>query len=166
MLKNLKNIKKSKKIYFLLFLYMVALTTTTYAGMFDEFNKLNSEVFSTTHKNSGLLLRLLISLVPPLLFIAVPLGTYVYQKRDTSQNKEDTMKIIMYVSGSTIAGYVAGIVIIYMVGMGTFIKHGGGDKSLEVMSTFWASAVAGKKYDEFKSSNQASFQSANKLLNN
>lgn len=134
-----------KKILVVLFFLGLAVTTAS-AGMFDNLDTVNQQTFDTVHKGSGLGLKLIIAFLPVLLFVVAPIGTWVYYNRKTEQDKEDKFKVYLYTGLSTIVGFIAGMILIYVIGMGVFIKHGGGDKSLEVMSEFWASGVEGSNY--------------------
>ena len=138
------NIKKS----LLLLLFIVLAVSNANAGMFDGIDSVNQQTFNTIHQGSGLALKLAIAFIPVLLFIIAPIGTWIFYNKKTEQEKEDKMKVYLYTAVSSIAGYVAGLVLIYVIGMGIFPKHGGGDKSLEVQSEFWASGVAQKQYGE------------------
>ena len=131
---------------FLLLLVIAFAVTNAQAGLFDNIDTVNQQTFNTVHQSGGLFLKLTLAFLPVLLFVVAPLGTWIYYNKKTEQEKEDKMKVYLYTAVSTIAGFVAGLILIYVMGMGLFPKHGGGDKSLEVMSEFWASGVAQEEY--------------------
>lgn len=153
------NIKK-RKLYFIWLSFFV-LATNAYAGFFDDFDGLSLETFNAIHATCGLVLRVIIVYLPYLLFFIAPLGTYVYHKRKTDQEKEDTFKIVGYVIASFGLGFVGGLVVIYLLGMGLFPMHGGGDYAIEIFSQFNTTGVDGQAYDA-----QSATRTQNSLLAN